>query len=347
VRVVGGELGFARFPVLGLRHFAIIYLVKLVRKSNSSRFWKRSSLLILIISLTKPNKNQSTTMINQPYIKTVFESLPLDIWYEILSLLDIPDALAISKADPRTFGALIEDKQAIRNSNAFKSQPIYLFRRVLGGTAVGYSSFLSFLQRRLYKTCIVPPIKLFCDISLIIALKDKGFVTASSILSDWDVSLKGVDESFCSVRWKLLYRGVLFGFGANDFHRACDEAGKFVVVVRAENGRIAVAYNEDGFSSDYSTSPNQNGFIVSIEADGSCGARFDRNGSGSGIWNHAEYGPVFFSDLIISSNCHENEESYSRLGSAYGEGAEASRSALFGQENFRVSEYEVFKINIE
>jgi hypothetical protein len=284
-------------------------------------------------------------MIDPSYIKTVFESLPLDIWYEILSLLDIPDALAISKADPQTFGAFIEDKQGIRFANALNTTPASLFHRVLSGSSVGYSYFLAFLQRRLYKTCIVPPSKLFSDISAIIALKESRFVTSSSSLSDWEVSLKGVDDSVCNVRWKLLFRGSLFGFGEREFRQACDGAGKCVFVVRAENGRIAAAYNEDGFSSGRdSDTPNRNGFIMSIKEDGSCGARFDRNGGRFGILHDASYGPGFNHDLFISSNCHENDESGSILGCAYGEEPGANETTLFGQQHFRVSDYELFQI---
>jgi hypothetical protein len=286
-------------------------------------------------------------MINETYIKTVFESLPLDLWFEILSLLDIADAFAISKADPRTFGAFIEDKQVVRFRNAFNTTPSSLFHRVLSGSSVGYSSFLAFLQRRLYKTCIVPPSKLFCDISLIIASKESVLVTESSSLSDWDVSLKARDEETYFVRWKLLYKGSLFGFGAREFHRACDGLGKCVVVVRAENGRIAAAYNKDGFASEYLRTSNLNGFIMSIKEDGSCGARFDRNERRNGIWNLPGHGPVFFSDLVIWSDCNQNEASFSKLGYAYGEGPGANETTLFGQENFRVSDYEVFKIVIE
>jgi hypothetical protein len=286
-------------------------------------------------------------MMNQSYIKSVFESLPLDLWYEILSLLDIQDAFSISIADPRTFGAFIEDKQEIRNNNVFNTTPSSLFNRVLKGELTGYSSFLSFLQRRLYKSCIVPPSKLFCDMSQIIALKDSGFVALSSILSDWDVSLKREDTSVCSVRWKLLFRGSMFGFGAREFHQACDGDGKCVVVVRAENGRIAAAYNEDGFSSDDSRTPNRNGFMLSMEADGSCGARFDRNGRVNGILNHHLFGPFFGNDLIISSNCNENKGSFSLLGGVYGERPEANDTSLFGQRYLKVSDYEVFKIEIE
>jgi hypothetical protein len=50
--------------------------------------------------------------------------------------------------------------------------------------------------------------------------------------------------------------------------------------VRADNGRIAVAYNEDGFDSTFgytlNLTLNRNGFIVSINEDGSCGARYNR-----------------------------------------------------------------------
>jgi hypothetical protein len=111
----------------------------------------------------------------------------------------------------------------------------------------------------------------------------------------------------------------LFGFRAEEFHQACDGMGSCVVVVRAENGRIAVAavaYNEDGFirTDRVECTHNQNGFIVSINEDVSCGAQFDRNlKSGGGIWNHPGYGPFFDNDLAIASYCSENQYSNSEL----------------------------------
>jgi hypothetical protein len=86
--------------------------------------------------------------------------------------------------------------------------------------------------------------------------------------------LKAEDGGVCSVSWTLVYRASLLGFGGRDFHQACDEEGSCVVVVRAENGRIAVVYNEDGFSRSHDNTPNSNGFIVSINEDGSCGTLF-------------------------------------------------------------------------
>jgi hypothetical protein len=66
-------------------------------------------------------------------------------------------------------------------------------------------------------------------------------------------------------------------------------------------------------------------------------------------------GPLFGrgtieNDLYISDNCHQNEDSFSALGGgrgAYGEGAGLNEHALFGQRQFRVLDYEVFKIVID
>jgi hypothetical protein len=50
-----------------------------------------------------------------------FSSLPFDLWYEVFGLLDIDEAIAVSKASPRLFGAFIKSKQGIRFRNAINS----------------------------------------------------------------------------------------------------------------------------------------------------------------------------------------------------------------------------------
>jgi hypothetical protein len=164
--------------------------------------------------------------------------------------INIREACAISKALPRTFGAFIESKQEIRFNNAMSSTPSSLFHRVLKlhSTRV-YSNFQPWLRERLNNTCIMPPQKPFAKISSIITLKELGFVTASSSLSEWSVELKSNHEEARFVSWKLVYRASLFGFKASKFHQACDGEGKYVIVVKSEDGRITVAYNEDGFSN--------------------------------------------------------------------------------------------------
>jgi hypothetical protein len=173
-------------------------------------------------------------------------------------------------------------------------------------------------------------------------------------VTDWTVEMKVEDESFL-VSWILLYRASISGYKAADFHQACDGMGKCIVFIKAENGRIAAAYNEDGFTSVAgSYSPNRRGFIVSVNEDGGVGEIFRRNDQfRKGIWNYSRFGPMFgniyssdSSDLFISSDCNLNEDSYSILGNFYGQEGSLNRHALFGQEEFTVIDYEVFKIVI-
>jgi hypothetical protein len=187
-------------------------------------------------------------------------------------------------------------------------------------------------------------------------------------LSDWTVSMRAEEGSSCSVSWILLYRASTSGFRAVNFHKACYGMGKCVVVIKAENGRVAVLYNEDGFISvDDRTrpvdiisgrdnyihgllSPNLNGFIASVAEDGGCGKIFHRNPLS--LRYSIETLFIFGDndlmtgdgrcDLSISSYCEKGERSLSRLGVSYGE-PDVDPNALFGQELFRVCDYEVFK----
>jgi hypothetical protein len=130
--------------------------------------------------------------------------------------------------------------------------------------------------------------ELFKDLSSSIALKDRRFVSMSSNVTDWTVEMKAEDGSVSSVSWILLYRASLSEYRAANFHQACDGMGNCVVVVKAENGRIAAAYNEDGFTSVSRNSFNLKGFIASIADDGGCGEIFHQ----VGVLNHPYAGPA-------------------------------------------------------
>jgi hypothetical protein len=293
-----------------------------------------------------------------------FSLLPTDIQHDIFLLLDIDDAIAISKASPRLFGAFIESKQGIRFRNALNSYmrsysvdlpvgPLSSFVcSVLRNSSFEFSTLLSWLARRFHPvlySSIVANTQFFTDLSSTIVLKDRGFVSVSSSVNDWTVEMKTEDGRISSVSWILLYRASLSEYRAADFHQACDGMGKCVVVVKAENGMIAAAYNEDSFTSVYGSCPNRNGFIVSIANDGGCGEIFYRNDHALvGFMNHRSCGPMFAAvDLRISNHCHMGEYSCSRLGGSYVTGIGMNRYSLFGQERFRVVDYEVFKIVIE
>jgi hypothetical protein len=311
--------------------------------------------------------NQSTTTKPIHPTKMPLPLLPLDIWYEVFVLLDIDEAIAFSKADPRFLGAYIESKQGIRFRNAInsymRSNAVYLpvghlssfVCKMLRGSSLDFSSLISWLGRRfspVLSSSIVVNSQLFVDLSSTIALNDRGFVSVSSSVSDWTVELKDEDGRISSFSWILLHRASLSGYRAADFHQACDGMGKCVVVVNAENGRIAAAYNADGFTSVFNyTSPNLNGFIAPVADDGGCGEIFNRNDQGLGVLNDPSWGPVFGNyadfDIAITNNCH-HMNSLSNLGASYGtRGPGVNETTLFGHEWFRVLDYEVFKIVIE
>jgi hypothetical protein len=294
--------------------------------------------------------------------------LPTDIQHDIFQLLDIDEAIAVSKASPRLFGAFIESKQGIRFRNAINSYmrsnsvdlpvgPLSSFVcSILRDSSLEFSALISWLARRfrpVISSSIAVNSQLFKDLSSIIALKDRGFVSVSSCAADWAVEMKAEDGSVSFVSWILLYRASLSEYRAADFHQACNGMGKCVVVVKAMNGRVAAAYNQDGFTSvDWSRSPNLNGFIVSVSDDGGCGEIFHRSDIWNlGVVNRPKLGPVFGGnsswDLLISNTCDQGEYSSSKLGDSYGRGAELNKFVLFGQERVRVVDYEVFKIVIE
>jgi hypothetical protein len=282
-------------------------------------------------------------------------SLPLDLWYEVFSLLNIDEA------SPRYFGEFIYSKKGIRFRNAVNSYmrsnavdlpvgPLSSFIcSVSRKSSLEFSALVSRLAIRFHpvlSSSIVMNIKFFKDLFSTIALKDRGFVSVSLSVNSWTVEMKDEYGNMSSVSWILVYRASISGYRAADFHQACDGMGKCVVVVKAGNGRIAAAYNEDCFTSvEFSGSLNLNGFIASVDEDGGCGEIFHRNDHEVGAWNHPfdgpDFGDEYSSDLVISNNCYQNEYSYSILGGSYGSGFGLNQSALFGQENFRVVDYEV------
>ena len=46
-------------------------------------------------------------------------------------------------------------------------------------------------------------------------------------------------DKLCRTKnFELLYRGTKDGFGADDFHRTCDNKGKTVILIKNTNGHI-------------------------------------------------------------------------------------------------------------
>jgi hypothetical protein len=163
---------------------------------------------------------QKTSQINQSLLRPdpihptemTIPYLPLDLWYEVFGLLDIDEAIAVSKASPRVFGAFIKSKQGIRFRNAINSYmrsnavdfpvgPLSSFVcSVSRNSSFEFFALISWLAMRfhpVFSSSIVVNDELFADLSSTIALKDRGFVCVSSSLNDWTVEMMDKDGSCC------------------------------------------------------------------------------------------------------------------------------------------------------
>jgi hypothetical protein len=154
------------------------------------------------------------------------------------------------------------------------------------------------------------------------------------------------------VKLTLLFRASEHEFLASEFHRLCDRKGPTITLVKAANGRVVAAYNGVGWGHQPLSTPNPQGFLASIvddpEAIGGYSHQKYADNDGAYVFSSRFWGPHFGRSFSIDDRCNENENSYSILGSRNGYGqVGVDPSSLFGVEDFRVLEYEVFQVEIE
>lgn len=193
--------------------------------------------------------------------------------------------------------------------------------------------------------------KLFSNISELILEMERSTGSKSSISSVKSSSsyFIAVLSSNASLKWSLLFRASEHSFNAEEFHRLCDNKGPTLTLIKSDNGRIAAAYNCKSWTSYRALSMNATGFIAAVDSDVKV-VKFKARSNEGCSYNAWRLGPNFCSsqyssfDLSLVNYCHANSGSYSSLGNGY-IGPDASDTRLFGTINFKVAEYEVFKID--
>jgi hypothetical protein len=153
------------------------------------------------------------------------------------------------------------------------------------------------------------------------------------------------------VKLTLLFRASEHGFLSREFHGLCDGKGPTITLVKAWNGRMAAAYSGVDWGQ-YGFTPDLRGFLASIVGDrGAFGGyslhKYAASEDGY-VFSSNSWGPQFGGGLSVADRCDENERSNSFLGPRYGYGQDGvDPSSLFGVEDFRVLEYEVFRVEID
>ncbi|CAH1165789.1 unnamed protein product [Phyllotreta striolata] len=147
--------------------------------------------------------------------------------------------------------------------------------------------------------------------------------------------------------WRLVYRASSHGYSAATFHRHCDSVSPTYVIVLGTRGEICGGFSDAVWGRPQGKSHyihSERAFIFTLYNHQDVSpTQFHLVKKPFAICYHPDSGPIFGAgaDLLISSNCNMNMDSYSNLPHTY-DGDGASPSVLMGEYNFTVADYEVF-----
>jgi hypothetical protein len=189
---------------------------------------------------------------------------------------------------------------------------------------------------------------------------ERGISPIGAFISSSDESVTTVELETpaleAEVKFKLCYRASEHDFVGSAFHRLCDRKGATITLVKDSTDKIAAAYNSESWGLSDEFTPNYQGFLASIvegpeEGGGYVLQKYSANDFTMSITYPLLHGPAFDENtLYISDRCNENTNSQSIIDGNYRGGyareGMAGREHLFDTEYFRVSEYEVFQVEL-
>jgi len=154
-------------------------------------------------------------------------------------------------------------------------------------------------------------------------------------------------------KWKLIYRGTKDGFGANDFHKNCDNQGPTITIIKSNHGNIFGGFNKNPWSSNNQNTQSMENFLFSYKNKNSkkpIQIKSANSNTQYSAYNGSSYGPTFGGghDLYICNSCNSVGSSYTNLGHTYTligytYGQQNTKDYLAGSYNFTVIEIEVYK----
>jgi hypothetical protein len=173
----------------------------------------------------------------------------------------------------------------------------------------------------------------------------------SSIIQNNEFTLveQGIKDNFNKKiqKCELLLRGSRDGFGAKEFHSKCDGQNFTVVLIQTTKGRKFGGFTEETWDQSESFKNGPKSFIFSIDQK-----EIYYYKEGGSIYCHKlEQDPqVILSfgegkDFKLFDKCNETDNNYERAGKTFETNEKAH--PLVGEYNFRVEDYEVYKIYLE
>jgi hypothetical protein len=159
-----------------------------------------------------------------------------------------------------------------------------------------------------------------------------------------------VINEFSLKKWKCLYRGTTDGFASSDFHEKCNGQMNTLTIILTANGFIFGGFTPIAWdsSSAYKADNSQKSFIFSVKnGRNSPSRKFSILNCPYTIYCNSGHGTTFGNgpDLDISNGCNANNNSRTKLGTAYlNDTCRCGQEVLAGEMNFTVKEIEVFAI---
>jgi len=153
---------------------------------------------------------------------------------------------------------------------------------------------------------------------------------------------------------ELIYRGSRDGTLSKNFHEKCDNKGPTITLIKNEKGNIFGGFSSISWTSQNNNKQAPNSFLFSLtNIYGINPTKFQlkNNNDSSAIYDYSNKGATFGkgSDLYVSNDFNNKNNSYSKFPSSYEDSIGKGKSIFTGDTNnnnekIKIKEIEVFKL---
>ena len=214
------------------------------------------------------------------------------------------------------------------------------------------------LKTNEFKIDIVFDKNLFGTLNLYELIESGPFNKSQILTYKQSLDLIKLCEFNLNEKWKMIYRGTRYGFGARDFHLKCDGIAKTLTIIKVQGTslvHIFGGYASIPWDSTSGWRADSDAFLFSLINKHSqpCKIRIDPSRVNYALYMHPKCGPIFgtqyANDIHIGDRANENELNHSNLGANYRHaiysfGTVEAKEFLAGTFNFLVSEIEVYSL---